>query len=244
MVSENSEAILRLNGVTVQYGAALALDDVTLEVRAGEMVSLLGGNASGKSTTLKTLLGIVSPSKGRVEFEGQDINKLSPAERVRSGIALVPENRELFPRLTVRENLMLGGYTVRRQRTAKAQRDELERILELFPRVSERLGQAAGTLSGGEQQMVAIGRALMSVPRVLLMDEPSMGLSPALVKQSFQLIKMINSAGVTTLVVEQNARAALAVADRGYVLQSGKIVLAGTADELLNDADLQRAYLG
>jgi branched-chain amino acid transport system ATP-binding protein len=230
--------------VTVQYGAALALDDVTLEVRAGEMVSLLGGNASGKSTTLKTLLGIVSPSKGRVEFEGQDINKLSPAERVRSGIALVPENRELFPRLTVRENLMLGGYTVRRQRTAKAQRDELERILELFPRVSERLGQAAGTLSGGEQQMVAIGRALMSVPRVLLMDEPSMGLSPALVKQSFQLIKMINSAGVTTLVVEQNARAALAVADRGYVLQSGKIVLAGTADELLNDADLQRAYLG
>jgi len=244
LVSEHSEPILRLNGVTVQYGAALALDDVTLEVRTGEMVSLLGGNASGKSTTLKTLLGIVRPSKGGVEFEGDDISKLSPAERVRRGIALVPENRELFPRLTVRENLMLGGYTVRRQRTAKAQRAELERILELFPRVSERLSQAAGTLSGGEQQMVAIGRALMSIPRVLLMDEPSMGLSPALVKQSFQLIKMINSAGVTTLVVEQNARAALAVADRGYVLQSGKIVLAGTADELLNDADLQRAYLG
>lgn len=244
MVREKSDAVLQLNGVTVRYGAALALDDVTLQVRAGEMVSLLGGNASGKSTTMKTLLGIVSPSIGRVEFEGDDITKLSPAARVRRGIALVPENRELFPTLTVRENLMLGGYTVRRQRSAKAQRTELERILELFPRVSERLNQAAGTLSGGEQQMVAIGRALMSVPRVLLMDEPSMGLSPALVKRSFQLIKKINSAGVTTLVVEQNARAALDVADRGYVLQSGRIVLAGTADELLNDANLQRAYLG
>lgn len=244
MVPEPSEAVLKLNGVTVRYGAALALDDVTLEVRAGEMVSLLGGNASGKSTTMKTLLGIVSPSIGRVEFEGDDITKLSPAARVRRGIALVPENRELFPSLTVRENLMLGGYTVRRQRSPKVQRAELERILELFPRVSERLSQAAGTLSGGEQQMVAIGRALMSVPRVLLMDEPSMGLSPALVKRSFQLIKRINLAGVTTLVVEQNARAALGVADRGYVLQSGRVVLSGTADELLNDANLQRAYLG
>lgn len=236
--------MLKLNGVTVKYGAALALDDVTLHVTTGEMVSLLGGNASGKSTTLKTLLGLVSPSTGTVEFEGVDITKLSPVSRVRRGIALVPENRELFPTLSVRENLMLGGYTVRRQRSAKVQRTELERVLHLFPRVSERLNQAAGTLSGGEQQMVAIGRALMSVPRVLLMDEPSMGLSPALVKQSFQLIKKINSAGVTTLVVEQNARAALNVADRGYVLQSGKIVLAGSADDLLNDPDLQRAYLG
>lgn len=244
MVNEDSIPILKLNGVTVSYGAALALDTVTLHVNAGEMVSLLGGNASGKSTTLKTLLGLVSPSAGTVEFEGDDITRLGPVSRVRRGIALVPENRELFPTLSVRENLALGGYTVRRQRSAKKQREELDRILDLFPRVSERLDQAAGTLSGGEQQMVAIGRALMSVPRVLLMDEPSMGLSPALVKQSFQLIKKINSAGVTTLVVEQNARAALNVADRGYVLQSGRIVLAGTANDLLRDANLQRAYLG
>lgn len=244
MVNEDSIPILKLNGVTVSYGAALALDAVTLHVNAGEMVSLLGGNASGKSTTLKTLLGLVSPSAGTVEFEGDDITRLGPVSRVRRGIALVPENRELFPTLSVRENLALGGYTVRRQRSAKKQREELDRILDLFPRVSERLNQAAGTLSGGEQQMVAIGRALMSVPRVLLMDEPSMGLSPALVKQSFQLIKKINSAGVTTLVVEQNARAALNVADRGYVLQSGRIVLAGTANDLLRDANLQRAYLG
>lgn len=244
MVNEGSIPILKLNGVTVSYGAALALDTVTLHVNAGEMVSLLGGNASGKSTTLKTLLGLVSPSAGTVEFEGDDITRLGPVSRVRRGIALVPENRELFPTLSVRENLALGGYTVRRQRSAKKQREELDRILDLFPRVSERLNQAAGTLSGGEQQMVAIGRALMSVPRVLLMDEPSMGLSPALVKQSFQLIKKINSAGVTTLVVEQNARAALNVADRGYVLQSGRIVLAGTANDLLRDANLQRAYLG
>lgn len=244
MVNEGSIPILKLNGVTVSYGAALALDTVTLHVNAGEMVSLLGGNASGKSTTLKTLLGLVSPSAGTVEFEGDDITRLGPVSRVRRGIALVPENRELFPTLSVRENLALGGYTVRRQRSAKKQREELDRILDLFPRVSERLNQAAGTLSGGEQQMVAIGRALMSVPRVLLMDEPSMGLSPALVKQSFQLIKKINSAGVTTLVVEQNAKAALNVADRGYVLQSGRIVLAGTANDLLRDANLQRAYLG
>lgn len=244
MVNKDSIPILKLNGVTVSYGAALALDTVTLHVNAGEMVSLLGGNASGKSTTLKTLLGLVSPSAGTVEFEGDDITRLGPVSRVRRGIALVPENRELFPTLSVRENLALGGYTVRRQRSAKKQREELDRILDLFPRVSERLNQAAGTLSGGEQQMVAIGRALMSVPRVLLMDEPSMGLSPALVKQSFQLIKKINSAGVTTLVVEQNARAALNVADRGYVLQSGRIVLAGTANDLLRDANLQRAYLG
>lgn len=244
MVNEDSIPILKLNGVTVSYGAALALDTVTLHVNAGEMVSLLGGNASGKSTTLKTLLGLVSPSAGTVEFEGDDITRLGPVSRVRRGIALVPENRELFPTLSVRENLALGGYTVRRQRSAKKQREELDRILDLFPRVSERLDQAAGTLSGGEQQMVAIGRALMSVPRVLLMDEPSMGLSPALVKQSFQLIKKINSTGVTTLVVEQNARAALNVADRGYVLQSGRIVLAGTANDLLRDANLQRAYLG
>ena len=231
--------VLRLEEVTTYYGEMRILEGVSLEVGEGELVCLLGGNASGKSTTLKTVLGLVRPRSGRVEFLGEDVTDRSTSRRIALGMAIVPENRRLFAPLTVEENLELGAY-LRDEGIDEAR----ERVFELFPRLLERRTQLAGTLSGGEQQMVAMGRALMSEPRLLLMDEPSMGLSPALVRQNFEIIRRVNESGVAVLVVEQNANMALRIADRGYVLQTGSIVLADTASQLLESEDLKRAYLG
>jgi branched-chain amino acid transport system ATP-binding protein len=232
-------ALLRLDSVTTYYDQIRILEDVSLEVGEGELVCLLGGNASGKSTTLKTILGLVRPRSGRVELDGEDVTNAETSRRIAMGIAIVPENRRLFAPLTVEENLELGAYL--RDDSADEAREE---VFELFPRLHERRHQLAGTLSGGEQQMVAMGRALMSKPRLLLMDEPSMGLAPALVRQNFDIIRRVNDGGVAVLVVEQNANMSLRIADRGYVLQTGSIVLADRADALLESEDLKRAYLG
>jgi branched-chain amino acid transport system ATP-binding protein len=231
--------LLRLREVTTYYGEIRILEDVSLEVREGELVCLLGGNASGKSTTLKTILGLVRPRSGMVEFDGRDVTDLATSRRIALGMAIVPENRRLFAPLTVEENLELGAY-LRNGGVDEAS----QRVFELFPRLRERRTQLAGTLSGGEQQMLAMGRALMSEPRLLLMDEPSMGLAPSLVRQNFEIIRRINSTGVAVLVVEQNANISLRIADRGYVLQTGSIVLADSAAALLESEDLKRAYLG
>ncbi len=232
--------LLSLDKVTTYYGQMRILEGISLEVQPGELVCLLGGNASGKSTTLKTVLGIVRPRAGAVLVDGEDVTARSVPERIARGLAIVPENRRLFGDMTVRENLELGA-TLRRGEDLS---EDFERVHSLFPRVYERRGQLAGTLSGGEQQMVAIGRALMSRPRLLLMDEPSMGLSPALVQQNFKIIKEVHESGVAILMVEQNAAMALSIADRGYVLATGEIVLSGSAESLLRSDDLKRAYLG
>ncbi|HEX4657856.1 MAG TPA: ABC transporter ATP-binding protein [Streptosporangiaceae bacterium] len=213
---------------------------MSLEVAEGELVCLLGGNASGKSTTLKTVLGIVRPRSGQVIIDGVVCNDCDVPTRIGMGLAIVPENRRLFGQMTVRENLELGAVL----QSGETFDDDLERVHTLFPRLKERESQLAGTLSGGEQQMVAMGRALMSRPRLLLMDEPSMGLSPALVQQNFRIIKEVHESGVSVLMVEQNAAMALSIADRGYVLSTGEIVLQGPASELLRSEDLKRAYLG
>jgi branched-chain amino acid transport system ATP-binding protein len=238
--TDDGPLLLELDNVTTYYGQMRILEGISLQVGAGELVCLLGGNASGKSTTLKTILGIVRPRSGRVLLDGMEINDLGVPHRIARGLAIVPENRRLFGQLTVRENLELGA-TLRKGQDLTA---DYERVYELFPRVHERLKQLAGTLSGGEQQMVAIGRALMSRPRLLLMDEPSMGLSPALVQQNFRIIKQVNETGVAMLMVEQNANMALSIAHRGYVLATGELVLADTAANLLASEDLKRAYLG
>jgi len=235
------DVILRLESVNVRYGPIPALVDVAMEVRRGEIVCLLGGNASGKSTTMKTIIGAVRVRAGKIWYEGQNIGSWSTSKRVRAGIAIVPEARRIFPRLTVLENLMLGAFT-RTDKEGVAQ--DLERVTDLFPRLRERQRQRGGTLSGGEQQMLAMARALMSRPRFLCMDEPSMGLAPVLVEQQFEEIQRIRARGITVFVVEQNATMALAVANRGYVLQSGRVVLSGTAQELLDNPQMKRAYLG
>jgi branched-chain amino acid transport system ATP-binding protein len=233
-------SLLSLEGVTTYYGQMRILEQISLRVGAGELVCLLGGNASGKSTTLKTILGIVRPRAGRVLLDDQDVSGWPVPQRIAKGIAIVPENRRLFGQMTVQENLELGAVLRGRDKLD----EDFERVYTLFPRLHERRSQLAGTLSGGEQQMVAMGRALMSRPRLLLMDEPSMGLSPALVQQNFQIIKDVHVSGVAVLMVEQNATMALSIADRGYVLSTGEIVLEGTAAELLQSEDLKRAYLG
>jgi len=232
--------MLELENVDVYYGNVVALEQVSLRVGTGEIVCLLGGNASGKTTTMKTILGIVKPRRGRVILRGDNVTGLPSSKIIRRGVAMVPENRELFPSLIVLENLKLGAF-LRRDKDGIA--EDLDYVCELFPRIRQRLKQKAGTLSGGEQQMVAVARALMARPDFILMDEPSMGLSPTLVKQSFEIIERIHAEGITVLVVEQNAAMSLAIADRGYVLQSGKIVLSGPAQELIADERLQRAYL-
>ena len=232
--------LLSLDDVTTYYGQMRILEGISLRVEPGEMVSLLGGNASGKSTTLKTILGVVRPRSGRVLLDGEDVTSWPVPKRIAKGIAIVPENRRLFGQMTVKENLELGAIL----RGGERLDDDFDRIHGLFPRLLERRQQLAGTLSGGEQQMVAMGRALMSRPRLLLMDEPSMGLSPALVQQNFQIIKEVHESGVAVLMVEQNASMALSIADRGYVLSTGEIVLDGTAADLLRSEDLKRAYLG
>jgi branched-chain amino acid transport system ATP-binding protein len=233
--------VLEFRGVDTHYGPVHVLKGVDLEIYEGEMVCLLGGNASGKTTTLKTILGMVEPSQGTVHLNGQDVRGWTTADRVKAGVTMVPENKRLFKRMTVKENLEIGAYL--RKDDENFEKD-LEDIFELFPRVKERLSQKAGTLSGGEQQMVAMGRALMARPKVLLMDEPSMGLAPVLVAQNFEIIDQINKAGTTVFMVEQNANMALSIADRGYVLQTGQIVLSDTAEGLLNDPQMRQAYLG
>jgi branched-chain amino acid transport system ATP-binding protein len=216
------------------------LEGLSIQVDAGELVCLLGGNASGKSTTLKTILGIVRPRAGRVMLDEIDISQHEVPDRIARGLAIVPENRRLFGQMTVLENLELGAVLQDKAHF----KDDLDRVHTLFPRLHERASQLAGTMSGGEQQMVAMGRALMSRPRLLLMDEPSMGLSPALVQQNFEIIKEVHESGVAILMVEQNATMALSIADRGYVLATGSLVLSGRASELLQSEDLKRAYLG
>jgi branched-chain amino acid transport system ATP-binding protein len=233
--------LLKLSGVNTYYGPIHILQDVNIEVAEGELVSLLGGNASGKSTTLKTVLGLVAPRTGMVEFAGEDVTGRPTSYRIGRGMAIVPENRRLFAPMTVLENLQMGAYL---NRDGKGRKEDFERVYSLFPLLYERRGQLAGTLSGGEQQMVAMGRALMSHPKLLLMDEPSMGLAPILVERSFEIIQQVNEAGVAMLVVEQNANMALSIADRGYVLSTGRLVLSGSAKELLQHEDLRKAYLG
>ncbi|MGE5227184.1 MAG: ABC transporter ATP-binding protein [Planctomycetaceae bacterium] len=233
--------ILELRDVSTHYGLVSVLRHVDMEIYPGEMVCLLGGNASGKSTTLKTILGYVTPTQGEVLLDGEVVNGLPTKELVRRGVSMVPENRRLFGDMTVEENLTLGAY-LRTDRDAIAR--DRETVLETFPRIRERLKQKAGTLSGGEQQMVAMGRALMSDPKLLLMDEPSMGLAPVLVEQVFAIIEQIRALGRTVFVVEQNANMALSIADRGYVIQTGQVVLADTAERLLANPQMREAYLG
>ena len=237
--AEAPRPALEMRGVHTHYGPVHILKDVNLTVGAGQIVCLLGGNASGKTTTLKTILGMVQPTSGEVLVDGEAVTGWSTARIVERGVSMVPENRRLFKRMTVRENLEIGAY-LRSDDLAS----DYDRIFEMFPRLKERIGQKAGTLSGGEQQMVAVGRALMARPKVLLMDEPSMGLAPVLVAQNFEIIQQINQAGATVLVVEQNANMALSVADYGFVLQTGEVVLADTAARLLQNPEMRRAYLG
>src|SRR6202000_153647 len=232
--------LLELEQITTFYGKMRILEGVSIQVDAGELVCLLGGNASGKSTTLKTILGIVRPRAGRVLLDSVDVTTHEVPDRIARGLAIVPENRRLFGDMTVLENLELGAVL----QDSRFFKEDLERVYTLFPRLHERRTQLGGTLSGGEQQMVAMGRALMSRPRLLLMDEPSMGLSPALVQQNFRIIKEVHESGVAILMVEQNATMALSIADRGYVLATGSLVLSGAAGDLLKSEDLKRAYLG
>jgi branched-chain amino acid transport system ATP-binding protein len=238
--STGAETMLELKNVHTSYGRVRALQGLDVVVNRGEVVTLIGSNGAGKTTTLKTISGLLHPRQGQILFEGQDITKSPAHELVQKGIAQAPEGRRIFGRLTVEENLKMGGFT----RSNAERKEDLENALTLFPRLRERLSQKGGSLSGGEQQMLAIGRALMSRPRLLLLDEPSLGLSPLLVQQIFALIKTINQQGITILLVEQNAQQALSVAHRGYVLQTGKVILAGTGTELAQDADVRRAYLG
>nr|BBH95944.1 ABC transporter ATP-binding protein [Thermogemmatispora argillosa] len=236
-----SDVMLQLEHVDTFYGPIQVLHDINLEVRRGEIVCLLGANAAGKTTTMKTIFGLVRPRRGRILFDGQRIDHRAPSDIVRMGLALVPEARRIFPRMTVLENLQMGAYI--RNNKAEIERD-LDHVCQIFPRIKERLKQIAGTLSGGEQQMLAMARALMSRPRMMCMDEPSMGLSPILVETVFETIVRIRSEGVTIFLVEQNASMALSLADRGYVLQTGKIVLSDTAANLLQNDLVRQAYLG
>lgn len=232
-------ALLEVRDLHVYYGQIQALKGVSLRVERGEIVTLIGANGAGKSTTLKTVSGLMRPRTGAIAFDGTDLTQLAPHEIVARGIVQVPEGRRIFHRLTVRENLVMGAFT-----RPAAVNARVEQVFAMFPRLAERRDQVAGTLSGGEQQMLAIGRALMSEPRVLLLDEPSMGLAPVLVEQIFDTIRDINGRGVTILLVEQNAAMALAIAHRGYVIETGAIALAGEAAALRENPEVRRAYLG
>jgi branched-chain amino acid transport system ATP-binding protein len=232
--------MLAVNNLHVHYGGVHALKGLSFEVPDGAMVALLGANGAGKSTTLRTISGLVRPTEGEILLQGKDVNGMSAAKRVQAGIAMVPEGRKIFTGLTVLENLEMGAYI----RTDAEIEEDLGLVYNLFPVLKERRGQRAGTLSGGEQQMLAVGRALMSKPRLLLMDEPSIGLAPNLVDQLFQTIDQIHKEGMTILVVEQNARAALKVSDYGYVIELGKVVLEGSAQELAGNEGVRKAYLG
>jgi branched-chain amino acid transport system ATP-binding protein len=233
--------ILEFKNVDTYYGNIQVLYDINLQIYKGELVCLLGGNASGKSTTLKTILGVCRVNKGEVKLNGERIDGTPTKQIIAKGVAIVPENRRIFPRMTVLENLELGAYLRSDHEEVKK---DIEKVFELFPRLKERVNQAGITLSGGEQQMLAMARALLSNPDVLLMDEPSMGLSPLLVDQQFELIQKVNRQGTTIFMVEQNANMALSIADRGYVLQTGSIVLSDSANNLLCNEMMQQAYLG
>ena len=239
MTEPAPRTLLEVGGIEVRYGAIRALKGVSFTVGEGEIVALLGANGAGKTTTQKTVSGMLRPTTGYIAFDGSRIDGIPAHDVIRLGICHVPEGRHVFPRMTVAENLDMGAFRFR-----DVDKADLERVLELFPRLRERLKQQAGTLSGGEQQMLAIGRALMGKPRLLLLDEPSMGLAPLVVAQIFEIIKEINTSGVTVLLVEQNAAQALALAHRGYVLETGEIVLGGTGRELLADDRVRAAYLG
>ncbi len=234
--------MLTISNLTVFYGAIQALDSISLEVNQGEIVTMIGANGAGKSTTIRSISGLVRPRSGEIIFEGKPIQELPAHEIVKIGIGQSPEGRRVFANMTVRENLELGAYT-RLQKKVEVSSD-IEKMFTLFPRLKERERQSAGTLSGGEQQMLAIGRALMTRPRLLLLDEPSLGLAPFLVQSIFQIIRDINRQGVTVLLVEQNANQALRIANRGYVLETGNVVLAESAENLLKNDDVRKAYLG
>ena len=235
--------LLEVEGLCVNYGHIEAIRDITFGVEEGQITTLIGANGAGKTTTLKTVSGLRKVRQGKVVFDGKDITHLPSYERVKLGISQAPEGRGCFPGMTVRENLDMGAY-VRNDRKSKAYRDDLARVFQLFPRLEERVAQPAGTLSGGEQQMLAIGRALMAKPRLVLLDEPSMGLAPRLIQQIFAIIKEINAQGTTVLLVEQNAAQALRVANEAHVLETGEIVRSGTGAELSGDASVRAAYLG
>jgi branched-chain amino acid transport system ATP-binding protein len=233
--------MLELEAVDAGYGATTILHGVSLNVQAGEAVTIIGGNGAGKTTTLRTIAGLIRPTSGSIRFEGQDITRLEAHEVVELGITLIPEGRQLFPDMTVRENLLMGAFRRKAREQAEA---TLKEVLQLFPRVAERLDQIAGSLSGGEQQMVAIARGLMARPRLLMFDEPSLGLAPIIVEQVFSVIDRIVETGVTVLIVEQNVHHTLKAADRGYVLENGRIVLADAAEALLDNDHVRQAYLG
>ena len=232
--------ILKVDDINVYYGSIHAIKGISFEVEEGEVVTLIGANGAGKSTTLNTISGLLRSKTGSIEFMGQSLAKVPSHKIVERGLALVPEGRRIFLQMTVQENLEMGAFT---QKGGETQQD-LEKIYALFPRLKERLKQMAGTLSGGEQQMLAMGRALMSRPKLLMLDEPSMGLAPILVEQIFEIIQNLHKAGTTILLVEQNAQAALSVADRGYVLETGRVTLTGPGQELLADEAVKKAYLG
>jgi branched-chain amino acid transport system ATP-binding protein len=234
-------SLLEISGLKISYGGINAVKGIDLEVNQGEMVALIGANGAGKTTTLKAVCGILSPAAGKVRYQGEDVTYAPSYSLVERGLALVPEGRGVFGRLTVEENLDMGAY-VRRDRAGI--RRELERMYQLFPRLKERRRQTAGTLSGGEQQMLAIARALMSAPRLLLLDEPSMGLAPLMVQRIYDTIRKVAAGGVTVLLVEQNARVALELSVRGYVMESGTVALSGSAADLLNNPQVRQAYLG
>jgi branched-chain amino acid transport system ATP-binding protein len=235
-----TDAILRLNDVHSYYGAIHALRGINAEVRRGEIVTLIGANGAGKTTTLRTISGLLHPRHGSVELNGTDISHVAPHLLVTQGIGHAPEGRRIFSRLTIYENLLMGGFT----RSKAENEEQVAHVYELFPRLKERHAQKGGTLSGGEQQMLAIGRALMTRPSVLLLDEPSLGLSPILVQQIFRIIREINASGMTILLVEQNALQALSIANRGYVLQTGEVVLSGDSHDLMVNEMVRKAYLG
>ena len=242
-MTTNEPPILEFKNVTTFYGQIKILKNISFHVNRGELVSLLGGNASGKTTTMKTIMGIVKPESGKVYFNNIELNNLSAGEVISRGIAVVPEARRLFPSMSVKENLLMGAY-VHRKRNFKELLKRIDHVFQMFPQLKERIDQNAGTLSGGEQQMVAVGRALMANPKMIIMDEPSMGLAPVLVEIVYEIISQIKKQGTTMFIVEQNATMALSVADRGYVLQNGEIVLNDTALNLLKSDRIQSAYLG
>lgn len=233
--------MIKIDDLVVAYGGIEALKGISLEVPSGKIVTLVGANGAGKSTTLKSIVGLVKPKSGSIDYEGTDLTKLNTERMVEKGIALVPEGRRVFADLTVLENLKIGAYT---RKDAKGIAEDLEKVYSLFPRLKERTWQLAGTLSGGEQQMLAIGRALMSRPKLIMMDEPSLGLAPIIVKELFGIIKKINEEGMTVLLIEQNANAALKIADIGYIMETGKITLSGSGQELLANDEIKKAYLG
>ena len=234
-------SILHVEDLNVYYGSIHAVKGISFDVEEGEIVTLIGANGAGKSTTLNTVAGLLKPREGKVEFEGESLPGIPPHKIVSRGMALCPEGRRVFLQMSVRDNLEMGAFT----RTNSAEvADSLEMVFERFPRLKEREGQSAGTLSGGEQQMLAMGRALMSKPRLLMLDEPSMGLAPILVQEIFNIIKALHDAGTTVLLVEQNARMALSIADRAYVLETGKVSMSGNAADLANDERVKQAYLG